>query len=284
MINDIIKAGLGPEIKIYNESTVTKMVENEEDSTLNDTSLADVPVDYNGYIQDAAFMGEYPFSVLIEGIRNQFANYIATDDRTNYVDIFYNQYHNSYRLAEEEDFPSDVRDVLESYVDQFESVMYELFSGKLAITLSDLDGDLQNRDSTEDAIRKLYEFFILRARENFKYVIARNSYKDIDSNLEDRLYYSRIREILAEYSPIVMNLGPEEFLKYCQYSEDVITLFDMGRVSGNFLRKYSPRLYQNEDYECEIIAFITSIIELFKETNDISEAIKRKEEEEHAAE
>ena len=281
-MNDIIKNGLGPGIIVYSEAAISQMPDEIED--IENGSIADEPVDYEGYIKDAAFVGEYPFAVIIEGIRNQFANYIATEDRTDYVDIFYNQYHNSYEVAEEQDFPADCREALETYLDQFLAVMQELFSGKLTITLLDLDGETEDKDSVEDAIRKLYEFFILNARQNFKIAITRHCYKQIDPNLEDRLFYSRIREVLYNYSPIITVMGPQEFLRYCNNSEPIIEMSESGRINGNFLRKYSPRLYQNEGYECEIIAYITSVIELYKETKDITKAMVRKEEEDNAAE
>lgn len=275
-MNEIIKADLGPEIRVFfQEAAIARMEDEIEDASGN--SLADEAVSYTGYIQEDAFVGEYPFDVIIEGIRNQFANYIATEDRTDYVDIFYNQLRNSYNLVEEEDFPDDVRDALDSYLDQFLAVIQELFSAKLTLTLRDLDGETQDRDAAEEVIRKLYEFFILKARENFKVAITKHCYKEIDPNLEDRLFYSRIREVLNNYSPVILVMGPLEFLRNCNNADEIYEMIDSGRVSGNFLRKYSPRLYQNEEYECEIIAYITSVIELYKETNDIAKALEREE-------
>ncbi len=88
--------------------------------------------------------------------------------------------------------------------------------------------------------------------------------------------------MLSNYTPIITVMGPQEFLRNCNDSDKVINLIESGRVTGNFMRKYSPRLYQNEEFECEIIAYITSVIELYKETKDIAEALQRKEEEENA--
>ena len=47
-----------------------------------------------------------------------------------------------------------------------------------------------------------------------------------------------------------------EFLRYIDDNE-VFELFNSNKVNGNFLRKYSPKLYQNEDLKVEIINEIT---------------------------
>ncbi len=263
--NKIIKAGLGPEFIIKNEvfmESANTVTDDDENTTEN--SFADEPVDYTGYMKDAVLVGEYPFEVILEGLRNQFSNYISTEDTNDYVDIFYNEYHESIRLAEEQDFPDDIREALDTYLDKFHAHIKSLFYTKLAITIMDLEGEEIDMTSVETSIRELYTFFILNAKSNFMKVISKSSYKEIDPNLEDRAFYNRIREVLTAYSPIVLAVGPMEFLRYCE-ADTIYELFDTGRVVGNFLRRYSPRLYQNELFEAEIVAQITSIIDLHRD-------------------
>lgn len=271
-ISNVIKEGMGPELivepeinKALLESAMLMM--NTDEDTLDETSLADVPVDYEEYIKDAIFVGEYPYQVILEGIRNQFSNYISTEDRNDYVDIFYTQYHESYELSEDEEHPDDVKEALESLLNHFQSTIQELFSTKLAITLMDIEGEEINNDSIEIAIRELYKFFILNARNNFRTVIASEIVNVVNPNVSDKEYYKEIRSLLGNFSPLVVAVGPMEFLRYCK-AEEIITMFDEGHVVGNFLRKYSPRLHTNEDFECEIVAHITEIQELRKEIKD----------------
>lgn len=275
-MNKIITSGLGPEIKVIMESADNNEV--EEQSVMETGSMADQPVDYTEYIQSVVFVGEYPFDVIIEGITNQFSNYISTEDRIDYVDIFYKQYQTSLDLIIEQDFPDDAKDGLETYLNKFLATMQNLFYTKLSLTLADLEGEDLDYDESEKTIRLLYDFFILNCRKNFKTAILKSCYSDIDPDLEDRLFYSRIREILTNYSPVIMIIGPMEFIRLCNNTNEIYELFDTGRVVGNFLRKFSPRLYQNEEFECEIIAYITSVIELYKETRDIEISIRKEEE------
>ena len=74
--------------------------------------------------------------------------------------------------------------------------------------------------------------------------------------MDDKEYFNTIREMLKEYSPLIIAMGPMEFIRYNK-NDIVRELFDNGRVSGNFLRKYSPKLYDNEDLEVEIINQVT---------------------------
>ena len=49
-----------------------------------------------------------------------------------------------------------------------------------------------------------------------------------------------------------------EFLKY-RGDQEIIQFFENGKVVGNFLRKYTPKLYQNEEFEVELINYITMV-------------------------
>lgn len=259
MYDKVIK-GAGPEL-IFRPAPLYESANNNgnQDELTNDNSYADEPVDYTGYIEDSALVGEYPFNVIVEGIRNQFSNYISTEDRTNYVEIFYNQYHTSYELAEDENFIDDIKEAIDGYLDKFLALMRELFYNRLTITINALDGEATDASSIEVTIKKLYEFFILNAKQNFTSVIVKSLYPYIDPNLDDKAFYDRIHELMGEYSAMITTMGPNEFLTYCN-DEEIMDIFNSGAASGNFLRKYSPRLYQHEEFECDIVSELMSTV------------------------
>lgn len=266
-LDDVIR-GAGPAIpvKFYSESVNT----DDDDDPLNDGSLADEPVTYTEYISPVAFVGEYPFEVIIEGLRNQFANYISTEDQADYVDIFYKQYNDSLKLCTEQDFPDEYIEAVNKYMDKFLAVIQELFSTKLAITLPELEDSTPTSDALEMTIRKLYSVFILNAKETFKKVITNAVIKNIDPSLDNKEFYDVVRKEIEPYSSAIIVIRPTEFLELCKET-DIIEMYKNGTVSGNFLRKYSPRLYKNEEFECDLIAHITSIIEYQKELTNTKE-------------
>lgn len=255
-LSEVIKNGMGPAIRVYKESADTE-TDNIDAEEVEEPNIS-------GYIEPEAFIGEYPFEVIIEGLRNQFANYISTEDETNYVDVFYQQMKASYAVADEQDLPDDWREGVDKKLDQFLAVMQELFNTKLAITLNELDGSADNNDSVEFTLRTLYDFFILNAKETFQTVITKVVCNNFNTNVDDRAFYKEIRARLESFSPIILDVRPTQFLKYCK-RDDIIEMFEDGRVSGNFLRKYSPRLYKNEEYESHLIAHIQSILDWVKE-------------------
>lgn len=272
---DKIFAGVGPEIKakVFKESVDN---DNDNNDALNDASLSDEPVSYTEYISPVALVGKYPFEVIIEGLRNQFANYISTEDRNDYVDIFYEEYNNALKLKYEQDFPEEYTEAVNKYMDNFLAVIYELFSTKLAITLTELDDSAPTSDSVEMSIRKLYTFFILNARDTFKKIITKAVINKIDPSLDNRAFYAAVRKEIEPYSSAIVIIRPTEFLAMCGET-DIINMFNTGIVSGNFLRKYTPRLYKNEEYECELIAHITSIIEYKKDLISTDDPVQKEE-------
>lgn len=271
-MNENMNMHVGPEVSaIFNPALdVQELLEaaslqgddNTEETYEN--SYADTPVDYQEYIKDAAFVGEYPYQVILEGIRNQFSNYISTEDRTDYVDIFYVQWYESMDMVNLEEHEDDVKEVLDSLLNHFQSTIQELLSTKLALALMDLEGAEVDNDSIESSIRNLYSFFVLNARDNFRNVVASVIINGLNPNVDDKEYYKNIRSLLGNFSPLVTAVGPMEFLRCCK-ADEIIDLMDEGRVVGNFLRRYSPRFHSNEDFECEVIAHITEIQELRNE-------------------
>ena len=233
---------------------------------VNEQSMAEIPTNYTDVIKDSAFIGEVPFDTIMEGIENQFDDYINIEDKTNYVDIFYCQLDNSYKAVTDntETFQDELLETLDGIYQKFIDKMNELFNTRLTLTISDIEDEIINKtDDIEFTIRKLYEFFILDARKNFKIVIANDAKTKIGNIKDHKEYLRNLRDIMNNYSPYIITFGPMEFLKY-RGDQDIIQLFEDGKVIGNFLRKYSMKLYQNEEFEVELINHIT-MVKQFKE-------------------
>lgn len=238
---------------------------------INDGSSGDDPIDYTELVEKDALKGEYTFEVIQEGIETQFNNYIRIEDNTNYVEIFYKELENSFIILEsdEEEYHKDeLREVLNRCNDRFEAFMDRMFKQRLSLTVMGLENEESDDDEAKDTIQKLYEYFILKARSNFISAIS----KDIRSKIhtlmvDDANFLDVIRGMLNEYSPLVIAIGPMEFIDYNR-NEDVKNLFNTGKVNGNFLRKYSPKLYDNEDLEVEIINNIVLQMSLRRDLED----------------
>ena len=229
------------------------------------------PVDYTELISKSALVGEYPFETIIESITHQFEDYIGNTDRTDYVDIFFNELEASRRTNVEDnddEHPEEVNQVLDRYYDMFIDSMRRLFNKRLAISILIEDDENTVEDELEIAIRRLYEFFILNAKHNFKYVISH----DIDNKLQyvledDNLFYRTIDDMLTQYSPVCVAITPTEFIKLTG-NEEVLNMYESMQFTGNFLKKYSPKLYAHDDFNAEIIAEIAILQDIRKEAQN----------------
>ena len=201
-------------------------------------------------LKDSSFIGEIPFEVIAEGISQQFMDYIQLNDRTNYVSIFYDQLEKSYQAAEEEDeeHPEEKFEILGKIHSQFISNMISLIHSKLAIHIPD-----EYDTEIDYIIDVIYEAFILSGHDVFLNIIS----KDILLKLEQTELVNEdiIRPMLDDYSPIVLNISPMKFLSYLG-NEQLNEYYKNGQITGNFLRRYTPKLYQNKELESEIISTI----------------------------
>lgn len=235
-------------------------VSDRSESGMDEMSDADEPMDTAELLKDSAYIGEVPIQTIMESITKQFEDYIKLEDSTDYVDIFYDQWDESMKaLQQEEEFLDEKRDILNEILDQFTDFMARLFEQRLMITISIIDAEEYDPDQVEYIIRKLYEFFILNAKKNFKTVVS----TDINSKLkniieDDKQYFDTIHRLLLNYSPLVTTITPTEFLSMCGATE-IQEFYNDGEVMGNFLRKYSMKLYQNELFEVELINHITLV-------------------------
>jgi hypothetical protein len=236
--------------------------------------------DFSELIKERSFVGVFPLETILEGIRKQFEDYINLEDVTNYVEIFYKQLNDSFnRLRDDdsEEHPQEIKEVLDGYYNTFVDLIKSLFEDRLTIVIRDLETE-EDDEEVEYVIKRLYEFFILGARRNFKTVISlsiisfmQKEYKD------DEIFYQEINDQIDNYSPLISILSPEQFLNYCG-DKEIIDIFKNDKASGNFLRKYSPKLYKNDDFLVDIINRITMLHQFKRDMVEIDYGESYKEE------
>lgn len=235
-----------------------------EDS-LNEISFSTIPIEFTELIREHAFLGKFSLIPIFEGIVDQFRDYINMEDKENYVDIFYTQLHASrIELLEDdwEEHPSSVKDVLDTIHRTFIDLMQKWFYQRLTISITDLEAEAYDEEDIEFIIRRLYEFFILDAQNNFKVVIGSGVQRAIKNweDYTDEEYFPMVQKLTLEYSPLITTITPMEFLQI-RGDKEIFELFDNGRVTGNFLRKYSPKFYHNEAFHSDVINYITSLVQ-----------------------
>lgn len=247
------------------------MAENEQASVFEEQSYADQAMDYNDLIKESVFKGETPFQVIIEGLTEQFDDYINVEDRTNYVDVFFNQYHDSVNaiLTEDaDDHPEERKEILDGILNEFISTIGNLFTVRLAIVITPIDEGSTNIDDIESILRALYEFFILKARDNFITVLSGDINQHLPRNITDnRQFIAEVKTLLSDYMPIITTFGVNDFLKM-RGEETIIEMNDNNQWTGNFLKKYSPKLYQNETLVADIISQTAIIYDIKEELNN----------------
>lgn len=238
----------------------------------DEPSMADRQIDISEAMERDAFLGDTPLEKILEGIETQFDDYINMDDTTNLVDIFYEQLAKSRDAVDsddEEEYPQEIKDALDRIYDKFIAFMVKQFSERLTITITCVEDEDVDPDDLEFIIRRLYEFFILGAKNNFKVVIA----GDINARLKgllqqnESLYFQKVQELMIFYSPILSEIKPSEFLQI-RGDIEIMELFENGQVAGNFLMKYSPKFYQNEEFQVEVINYATMCSQFGKEIAD----------------
>ena len=227
--------------------------------------------DLSDLLEQSAYVGEYPFDTILEGINDQFADYINMEDKTNYVDIFYNQWNDSKQIAiESPDDTEEIMNVLNQMKDKFVAKVSQLFEEVLTVTIMAVDDESTEEDEVELVMRQIYEFFILGARHNFMEVIATDINLKLVATLDDDEYYRKVDELLQNYSPLVRCMTPTKFIQYTGQTQ-IVELYEEGTIAGNFLRKYTCKLYQNDEFKVELISHITTL-------NSIKQQIKQYEE------
>lgn len=240
---------------------------------IDETSLCEVIEDNSGMdtianldaitLQDA-WMGSYSLNAIAESIEDQFNNYSHLEDTINYVDIFYDQLDISKEIStfEPEINQSDYFNVLNKVENDFISMMLDLFSTKLNIEIVEVDSDNIDYINMRNYIYIIYTYFIINSISNFTEAIT-NDYlsHNTELDLDDEKLFSKVYSDLDKiYSPII-TFGCDKFLDYTiNKSKALKELWDNTLVTGNFLNKYTPRLYRNEDLHSSIT---TNIIQSY---------------------
>jgi len=236
-------------------------IRNQQGDSPVDSQTESQPTDFMDLIQERAFLGDISYDGIFSSLEGQFDDYMNIIDQTNYVDKFYHQLALSYDRVNSdhsEEHPNEIREALDLIYQKFIDLMRSLFETKLTVTITDLEAESIHKEDLEFIVRRLYEFFILDAKNNFKVVIAsdiRTRLKDVENDDE---YFDRLHEMIDDYSPLITTVAPMNFLRY-RGDAELYDLFDNGQVCGNFLRKYSPKLYQNEPFRVELINYITMV-------------------------
>jgi len=218
--------------------------------------------------REEVFIGQYPFATILESIEAQFNDYINCEDRTNYIEIFYDQLSKSAtnvetdpRLTEEN--KEDMKDALEEIFDDFKEFIVEIIERRLGLSIMDLAEDQVSDGDFQWIIMRIYEFFILAAKKNFKVVIGDRVAKRIgpsitktDDQAEKDKQFLMIQDMMEEFNPHIRTVDPVEFLNITGDVE-MLNMFSNHKVVGNFLLKYTPKLAYNAEYRGEIINYIS---------------------------
>lgn len=221
----------------------------------------DQEFDARKLLAEESFLGQYPFEELLNRLTSQFRNYMSSEDTEHYVDIFYSQLDNSLDSALQATMfdPDEVREHLENLRDKFVDHLIKLFELYLNLGIEGYDDGSLDDETGRYILTRAYEYFILAARRNFKVAISASVTNRLirEAVTEDKVMIRVSEMIRYDYDPIVTAMTPIEFLKLTGDNE-VLKLFETHRLVGNFLVKYTPRLYRHETYMIEVINHITN--------------------------
>ena len=137
------------------------------------------------------------------------------------------------------------------------------------LTITSIDDDSDDIEEIESVLRPLYEFFVLNVRNNFIKVISADVNGKLPSTpMDNKMFIKEIRSLLTVYNPIITTLTCETFIKICG-EEDILEMFNTtNKWSGNFLKKYSPKLYSNDMLTSDIITNVAIIHNMKEELNN----------------
>lgn len=210
---------------------------------------------FNYLLQDTVFFGDYPLEDLKLRIKEQFENYISMEDDSNFFEIALNSFQYSLEVIEVEfdEYTLERKELLSNMYLDFINYIINLIEEHLTVSIPDYETGLLSRAEAEYIINEVYKYFILKARKNFKKVIT-NELKGQLKSLEDNAtkYLEKAQEIILNYGGIITQVSLPQFLQITK-AEQIYELYENGQIIGNFLRRYSPRLYKHPDYLVEIL-------------------------------
>lgn len=235
----------------------------DDDTDLSD---ADQPLDIQMLLSNTTYIGEVPYSTIVEYITSQFENYIGTTDRSDYVDIFYDQLDESYSVINDEDeYHDEKRYFLDNLEEQFISFMSTEFENRLGITLAIVEEEEYDQNEIEFIIRETYEYFILKAPFNFTTAIVKDMTPHLTISDDNDTLLNEIQSKLMAYSPIITTMTPTEFLNLTDGVE-IQAFYEDNMIVGNFLKKYVLKLYQYPEFEVQLINTISLALDQPTET------------------
>lgn len=207
-------------------------------------------------LQAKYFISEISYTDIIDKIKDQFIDYINNEDTMNYVSHFFNCLYISYADLDDdmEEFPMDAKEALREMESDFIEELTKLFSMRIGI-------EIPNIETFEDGklveiLFMLYEYFILNAKRNFKVAIAEYINTTVKSTGEE--YFQEVQSIIENsFLTYITLIKPESFLQVSGGGKDLYVYFLNNIFTGNFLRKYNPSLYKNEDFKSEVINYTT---------------------------
>lgn len=206
-------------------------------------------------LEDTVFFCDYPLLDLEQRITEQFSNLIDLEDDTDFFQVALNGFKYSLEVinTEFDEYTLERREILRNKYFQFINFMINTIEEKLTISIPDYETGLISRQETEYLIEKLYRFFVLKARKNFKKVIAKQLEKQLKPYEEDATkYLEKAQELIQDYFAIITTIDCETFLRTLN-EQEIWDLYENGVIAGNFLRRYSARLYRHPDFVVEIL-------------------------------
>ena len=210
---------------------------------------------FNYLLQDTVFFGYYPIDDLKLRIKEQFENYITMEDDTNFFEIALNSFQYSLEVinVEFDEYTLERKELISNMYLDFINYIIELIETNLTISIPNYELGLLTRTETEYILNEIYKYFILKARKNFKKVITAELKGQLESLEQNPTkYLEKAQEIIMNYGGLISQVDIEQFLQITK-AETIYDLYDSGEIIGNFLRRYSPRLYRHPDYLVEIL-------------------------------
>lgn len=249
----------------------------EQQEEMYQESTGSIADDELALTRENVFLGEYPFEVIKESLQKQFEDYINIEDPIDYVAIFYRQMEQSLLVLtyDDEQYPTEKKELLDSVYSEFLNFVCDIIHLRLNITIKAYDeGDLYQK-GLKETISNIYRFFILSAKNVLRKVILSDVIKVIGNIGEDDQAFFHIVDMkLEDYDPYFVTMDISKFLSYAA-DDEIYDLFDTNEVSGNFLLKYSPKFYRNDDFKVDVI---NSIV-LYQQFNQDVQRLNQEESE-----
>ena len=207
-------------------------------------------------------------------ISNQFDNYISTDNRINYFQEFLTAYKVSKEIIELEiDEYTDLRtEILNEIYKDFIDFMVQQIQDHFTISIPYYELGMLGSADTDYIIDELYKTFVLDARKNLTKAIVSDLLSQVThyKNPDDAVPV--IKDILNDYANKITSISCEDFLMSIG-KDNIVDLYDMGTIAGNFFRKFSPHFDSNEDLKIEILN--QAIIVIYFKNDEMRKFLER---------